>query len=127
MYERLPWKWLPIYILSCSILPGIFFSAATHWSVELGLIAGAFGAVLGALGWVLLGVRIPNPAADALDYERERVNDLMDIGLRWKFLAEEARALLSRARPYVGRAPFEGSLTLEQDIEAFLYREERDE
>ncbi|KKK55293.1 hypothetical protein LCGC14_3076020, partial [marine sediment metagenome] len=124
-YERLPWKWLPIYVLSCSILPGIFFSAATHWSVELGLVAGVFGAVLGALGWAFMGVRTPNPyssLAEAYSDQLDKTILACNLGLGWKSQALEASALLLRARPYVGRAPFEGSLTVEQDIEEFLDR-----
>ena len=121
-YERLPWRWLLIYSLSCAILPGIYVAAAVHWNVWAGLVAGVFGAAFGALGWVLMGVRAPNPVSDALAYERERGNHLAEIGAHWKSLTEEAQELLLRARPYVGRAPFEGSLTVEQDIEEFLDR-----
>ena len=121
-YERLPLWWLPVYILTCGLGGAFLASGATYWNVEAGLYAGIAGVVFGVLGWLFMGGRIPNPTLDALAREQGRGDNLMDMGLRWKLRADEARALLIRARRYVGSAPLEGSLTLEQDIEAFLYR-----
>ena len=126
-YERLPLWWLPIYILACGLGGGIFLSGATYWNIEYGLYAGAFGAVAGALSWLMMGIRIPTVSSRW----QESYARLLEIAATYegqrdeaRERLEEARALLTQARPYVGRAPFEGSLTLEQDIEAFLYREE---
>ena len=118
-YERLPWKWLPIYVLFCSILPGIFFSAATHWSVELGLIVGAFGAVLGALGWVFMGVKVPfarNTWADAYRNTLCLLEAVLNKGILWKRRAAAAEQLLGRALTYLDHTPLEGVMDVADDI-----------
>ena len=118
-YERLPWKWLLIYVLSCSILPGIFFSAATHWSVELGLIAGAFGAVLGALGWMFMGVKIPyarNTWFDAYRNTMCLLGVVLGKGILWKRRAAAAEQLLGRALTYLDHTPLEGAMDVADDI-----------
>ncbi|KKL97187.1 hypothetical protein LCGC14_1836920, partial [marine sediment metagenome] len=107
-YERLPWKWLPTYVLSCSILPGIYFSAALHWNVEVGLVAGAFGAVLGALGWVFMGVKIPYARNTWFDAYRNTLYVLefvLDRSIKWKRRAAAAEQLLGRALFYLDHTP----------------------
>lgn len=126
-YERVSLRWLPLSILTCGLcgLGGAFLTAgATYWNVEAGLYAGIAGAVFGVLGWLVMGIRIPTYASTALEMERIHSNDIFAMGMQWRQQAEEARVLLQRARPYVGSAPLEGSLTIEQDIKAFLYRAE---
>ena len=127
MKERL--IWLPIYVISCAVGAAFVVAGVTYWNVEAGLYAGAVGAVFGALGWLIMGIRIPSPYVSLAEAYRKQLAQLSiacNLGLGWKRQAQGARALLHRARPYVGNAPFEGSLTLEQDIEAFLYREEEE-
>ena len=123
--------WLPIYVVSCAL--GAFFlvSGATYWNWEIGSYAAIVGAVFGFLGYLTVRygpkrTDYTSQWAEILRQEQERGDDIMDLAMRWRQRVKEARDLLKRARPYVGSAPFEGSLILEQAIEAFLYREKGD-
>ena len=121
--------WLFIYVVSCALTAGIITAGATYWNWELGAYAAIGGAGFGFLGYLLIryGPKRPDPSQgwrESYGKLLEQLEEACDLGLHWKGRALEARDLLKRARPYVGSAPFEGSLTVEQAIEAFLYREE---
>ncbi len=57
--SRLRLRWLPVYIGSCALAGGVLMAGVTYWNITIGLYAAGFGAVYGALGWLLMGIVIP--------------------------------------------------------------------